>query len=234
MSRLRDLFNKSVYIIREARFQFKNIGVMWAGGKDSTTMLYIIREAFLGEIPFKVIFLDTTFQFRETYEFIRTVRKLWGLDVIYAQNRDALAKGVSPFNTSRFECCTKLKTDNLLKTIKDYSFDALMFAIRHDEHPIRGKESWFSPRDSPDHIRIHPILHWEENDIWRFIREYDIPYNPLYDRVINGKKYRSLGCYPCTEPISDEEYEALGERGGRSQDKESEEIMERLRALGYM
>jgi len=225
-------YDKTVYIIREAKNRYENIGVMWAGGKDSTTMLYIIKEANYGTIPFKVVFLDTTFQFKETYNFIRAIKKLWNIDLIYAQNREALAKGVSPFKNSKMYCCTKLKTDALLQCIKDYNFDALMFAIRWDEHPIRGKEYYYSERDIPNHMRIHPMLHWSESDIWSFIKEKNIPYNSLYDRVIDGKKYRSLGCYPCTQPLTDEEYEKLGERGGRSQDKE--QIMERLRALGYM
>lgn len=226
------LFEKSVYIVREAKTEYNNLALMWAGGKDSTLMLYITREAFLGEVTIPIVFLDTTFHFRETYNFIRMLKKRWNLDLIYAQNRQALTKGTSPFSNSKFECCTKLKTDNLLKTIKDHHFDALMFAIRHDEHPIRGKEYHFSPRDIPEHMRVHPILHWTEQDVWSFIKKYNVPYNPLYDRVIKGKRYRSLGCWPCTEPLSDEEYKALGERGGRSQDKEK--LMERLRALGYM
>ncbi|KPJ70725.1 hypothetical protein AMJ51_01180 [Microgenomates bacterium DG_75] len=57
-----------------------------------------------------------------------------------------------------------------------------------------------------------------------------IPYNPLYDRVEHGNLiYRSIGCWPCTKPVSKK---TLEERGGRALDKE--ELMEDLRALGYM
>lgn len=230
--RLKELFEKSLYIIREAKATYNNLGLMWGGGKDSTLMLYIAREAFLGNMPIPIIFLDTTYQFKETYNFIRVLKKLWNLNVIYAQNREALIKGISPFSNSKFECCTQLKTNNLLNTIKEHNFDALIFGIRHDEHPIRGKEYYFSLRDIPEHTRVHPMLHWSEQDVWCFIRKYDVPYNPLYDRVVNNKRYRSLGCYPCTEPIGSKEYKNHGERSGRSQNKEK--IMERLRALGYM
>jgi len=226
------LFNTSIYIIREARATYKNLGIMWAGGKDSTLMLYLAREAFLGIIPCKVIFIDTTFQFRETYEFIERISEEWKLDLVRYRNFEALARGVNPWDYDRHYCCSKLKTEALLNCIKEFNFDALMFAIRWDEHPVRGKETYYSPRYVPKHMRIHPMLHWSEQDVWSFIKKYNVPYNPLYDRVIDGKRYRSLGCYPCTEPLSDEEYRRLGERGGRSQDKEK--IMERLRALGYM
>lgn len=228
---MREPFQESVYIMREAKANYKNLGLMFAGGKDSMLMTYIAREAFYGDLP-TLIFLDTTFAFRETVEFIRNLTKMWKLPIIRAQNREALTKGMNPWDFSKMECCTKLKTDALHTCIKNHGFDALMFAIRWDEHPIRGKELYFSERDVPAHMRVHPMLHWSEQDVWNFIRKYNVPYNPLYDRVVHGKRYFSLGCWPCTEPLSDEEYKKLGERGGRSQDKSR--IMERLKALGYI
>jgi len=95
-----------------------------------------------------------------------------------------------------------------------------------------------------NHVRVHPILHWTELDIWEFIKEKTLPINPLYYSK-NGYRYRSLGCMPCTVPIKsnaktiDEIVEELGtttiaERAGRSQDKEKEQVMRRLRAMGYM
>lgn len=217
--------------MREAKATFKNLGLMWAGGKDSTLMLYIAKEAFYNQLP-KVVFLHTTYAFRETLEFIRRISKHWNFKVVYAQNRQALTEGVNPHTRPHLECCTRLKTDALHQCIKEHGFDALMFGIRWDEHPIRGKELYFSERDVPTHMRVHPMLHWTEQDVHRFMRKHNVPYNPLYDRVVNGKKYRSLGCWPCTTPLSDAEYSVLGERGGRCQDKEG--IMERLRVLGYM
>jgi sulfate adenylyltransferase subunit 2 len=102
------------------------------------------------------------------------------------------------------------------------------------------------------HVRVHPILHWTEQEIWHYIKENRLPYNPLYKSNYVDKKYlnngenrrfRSLGCMPCTDPIPSEastideiveELEKIktAERAGRIQDKER--IMRRLRALGYM
>jgi len=94
------------------------------------------------------------------------------------------------------------------------------------------------------HIRRHPILHWTENDVWEYIKDRKIPVNPLYFSK-KGHRYRSLGCHTCTSPIPskaksiDEIIEELKttkipERSGRAQDKEKEQVMRRLRALGYM
>lgn len=231
VKRLKELFNKTVFILREAKARYNKLGLMWAGGKDSTLMLYVARAAFYDQLP-SVVFLDTTFAFRETKNFMRQVSETWKFKLVYAQNREALSKGCSPWNCSKMECCTKLKTDALHQAIEQHGFDALAFGIRWDEHPIRGKEVYFSVRDVPDHMRVHPMLHWSEEEVWIATRQWGIPVNPLYGYTVQGKRYRSLGCYPCTEPLSDEEYASVGERGGRSQDKEK--IMERLRALGYM
>ena len=229
---LDQLFQRSVFIMRDAKAKYKQLGLMWAGGKDSTLRLYIATSAFLNELP-KILFLDTTFAFRETKDFIRNVSNLWNFKVEYCQNREALTKGVSPFTHSYMECCTKLKTDALNQCIKKLQLDGIMFGIRWDEHAVRGKESYYSIRDVPNHMRIHPILHWTEKDVWRAIKKYNVPVNPLYERIEEGnKRYYSLGCYPCTKPLSQEEHKNLGERGGRSLDKERS--MERLRALGYM
>jgi sulfate adenylyltransferase subunit 2 len=145
-------------------------------------------------------------------------------------------------------------------------FDGLFVSIRRDEHGIRGKERYFSPRDKdfkwdyknqqPEiwdfisvaedtgHVRIHPLLHWTELDIWRYIKQEQIPLNSLYF-ARNGQRYRSLGCTQCTVGVEsqastiDEIIEELqttttSERAGRMQDKEQENVMQRLRALGYM
>jgi len=60
---------KSKQVIREAveRYGKDRIAVTWTGGKDSTTVLGLIRETFDGEVPIPVVFVDTTVKFKETY-----------------------------------------------------------------------------------------------------------------------------------------------------------------------
>jgi len=66
---LKELEEKSIYILREANARFKNIAVLWSMGKDSTTILYLIRKAFLGKVPFPVIHIDNGIDFPESYKF---------------------------------------------------------------------------------------------------------------------------------------------------------------------
>lgn len=266
MYELKNIENRSLYIIREAYAEFKKPAVLWSTGKDSTATLWLCRKAFFGKIPFPVIHIDTTYKFKEMYAFRDKLAKEWGMDLIVARNEDAIKQGVSP-NDGKFECCTQLKTEALKQCLDKYGFDALILAIRRDEHGIRAKERYFSPRDEQfkwnyrdqplemwdqfqsitegkTHTRVHPILHWRELDVWEYVRQEKLPINPMY-YAVNGKRYRSLGCEPCTFTIDstastiDEIVEELkvtriAERAGRAQDKEKAFTMQKLRALGYM
>jgi sulfate adenylyltransferase subunit 2 len=266
MDYLSELENKSIYIIREAYSRFKNTALLWSIGKDSTTMLWIARKAFFGRIPFPVMHIDTSYKFKEIYEFRDAYAKKWGLELLISKNEAALREKMSP-EKAKLECCNALKTEALKHTIHEHKFKALLLAIRRDEHGIRAKERYFSPRDAnftwnyqnqppelwdiyrsnieqEQHFRIHPMLHWTELDIWKYIQREKIPIVKLY-LAKNGKRFRSIGCETCCAPIDSRadtiakiiqelKTTKIAERSGRAQDKEDPYTMQKLRSLGYM
>ncbi len=263
---LADLEKRSVSLIREAKAQFKKPAVLWSTGKDSTATVWLCKKAFLGQIPFPVIHIDTSYKFPQIYEFRDKIAKEWGINLIVARNKEALRTGMSP-KKGRLDCCTLLKTEALKSLLRKEKYDALILAIRRDEHGIRAKERYYSPRDEEfkwdytnqpaelwdlyvkpsedfSHMRVHPILHWTELDVWQYVKQENLPINPLYFAK-NGKRYRSLGCMPCTIPIPSEastideivqelKTSTSPERAGRAQDKEKAYMMQKLRSLGYM
>jgi sulfate adenylyltransferase subunit 2 len=150
-------------------------------------------------------------------------------------------------------------------------YTGVIVGVRADEEGSRSKERYFSPRDCHNdwdvgeqppefwnqyktdfapgtHVRIHPLLDWTELDIWEYIKRENIPVVPLYFDDGNGRRYRSLGCAPCTNFVQstaknvDEIIEELktgifsniAERSGRAQDKEDGGGLEELRRDGYM
>lgn len=150
-------------------------------------------------------------------------------------------------------------------------FTGVIVGVRADEEGSRSKERYFSPRDCKNnwdiadqptefwnqfktdfapgtHVRIHPLLDWTELDVWEYIRLEKIPVVSLYFDQGNGKRYRSLGCAPCTNPVEsnaksidqiiDElktgKFANIAERSGRAQDKEDGGGLEELRKDGYM
>lgn len=267
MDHLDQLENDSVYIIREAYKEFKDIAMLWSIGKDSTTLLYLVRKAFYGQVPFPVLHLDTGYKFKEIYAFRDNWTKQWHLNLIIAQNKNAIVRKVGPYSGNKLTCCGELKTEALKQAIKEHGYRAILLGIRRDEHGIRAKERYFSPRNnqfqwdyknqpaelwdlyknresSEEHIRVHPLLHWTELDIWRYVQREKIPIVDLY-LARNGKRYRSIGCEPCCSPVlSDadtvdkivEELRTttISERSGRAQDKERAYMMQKLRSMGYM
>ncbi|MCM8791093.1 MAG: sulfate adenylyltransferase subunit CysD [Candidatus Omnitrophica bacterium] len=267
MNHLSELENRTIYILREAYHRFKNIALLWSIGKDSTTLLWIARKAFFGRLPFPVMHIDTSYKFKEIYAFRDRYAVEWGLDLVIARNDKAIAEGMGP-KKEKLECCNALKTEALKMKINELGLKALLLAIRRDEHGIRAKERYFSPRASDftwnyrhqpaelwdlyksrlgaeeEHFRVHPMLHWTELDIWRYIEKEKVPVVSLYF-ARGGKRYRSIGCETCCMPVAsgantiqkiikELETTKVAERSGRAQDKESAYTMQKLRSLGYM
>jgi sulfate adenylyltransferase subunit 2 len=266
MNDLDVLESQSVYIFREAFNRLDKIAMLWSIGKDSNVMLWLARKAFFGAVPFPVVHVDTHYKIPEMIEFRDRVAKEWKLPMIIGSNEKALKDGMGP-QRGRVECCTALKTEGLKQVLQEHGYTGVFAGIRRDEEGTRAKERVFSPRtetaewdfkDQPPefwdqfktdfapgtHLRIHPLLAWTELDVWRYIRRENIPVVDLYFAK-NGRRYRSLGCAPCTGSVAsnattvDEIIEELqttriSERSGRAQDQESEDAFERLRAGGYM
>jgi len=264
VNRLDDLEAQSIFIFREAHARLKRLALLWSLGKDSNVIIWIARKAFFGRVPFPVLHVDTGKKFAEMYAFRDRYAKEWTLDlkIEHCPPIDAVDPTLPPAARSAAR-----KTEGLKLALAKYDFDGLIAGIRRDEEPTRAKERVFSPRGlegiwdvreqppefwdhfnaSPPpgaHLRIHPILHWTELDIWLYTRREGIPIIPLY-LARNGHRYRSLGDADITFPVESQaatiddvirELEAtqIPERAGRAMDHEAEDAFERLRTAGYL
>jgi sulfate adenylyltransferase subunit 2 len=239
MMHLDALESQSIYILREAFRSFDKLGMLWSVGKDSNALLWLVRKAFFGHVPFPVVHIDTSYKIPEMIEFRDRLAKEWGLNLIVGRNEEALAAGMEP-TKGRVVCCTALKTDALKSTVETHGFTGVIAGIRRDEEGTRSKERVFSPRghNAEWDYRDQPPEFWDQ-----FKTEF-APGIDLYFAK-NGKRYRSLGCAPCTgtiessastveEIIAELESTRISERSGRAQDKEAEDAFERLRVDGYM
>lgn len=267
MDHLDELEAQTIYVFREAYRSFDNLAMLWSIGKDSTASLWMARRAFLGRVPFPLLHIDTTFKFPEMYTFRDHWAKAWGLNLIVGCNEQAVAEGISYETHDAFEIAHQMKTVALQQTLDEYGFQGLFLGIRRDEEGSRAKERVFSPRDRnfewhykdqpPEfwdqfntsfgdgaHVRIHPILHWTEIDIWRYIRREGIPTCSLYFAQ-HGRRYRSLGDQQVTKPIESDadtidkiidelQTTKTPERSGRTMDSSRSYAMQKLRAMGYM
>ena len=119
MDHLDQLENRSVHILREAYANFKNLGMLWSIGKDSTVLLWLARKAFFGHVPIPLIHIDTSYKIPEMIEYRDRLALEWNLTMIYGQNRQALdEKRTFPDGAiDRIACCKALKTDALKHTL---------------------------------------------------------------------------------------------------------------------
>ena len=264
MDHLARLESQSVYILREAYKSFKNLCMLWSIGKDSTVMLWLARKAFFGHVPFPLVHIDTSYKIPAMIEYRDRVAKEWNLNFIRELCPPLEATDPTLPKAAR---SAARKTLGLRDAVAKHGFNGLIAGIRRDEEAIRAKERYFSPRtadnswdlkDQPPefwgqymtsfppgtHVRVHPLLHWTEVDIWRYTKREGIPLIDLYFSR-NGKRYRSLGDMDITNPIASdastldaiiEELETtkVAERSGRAMDHEAEDAFERLRASGYL
>jgi phosphoadenosine phosphosulfate reductase len=261
---LEEKIEHSKKIIKEAieKFGTEKMVVAWTGGKDSTTMVWLFKEACrdLGVKMPKCMFIDEGYVFEEIWDIFNRLKKDWDLNVIIAKNTDVSDKAknvgdmvkVSSLNERNRQEIAKLEYEeeefpfepesfvgnHLMKTVamnvflEENEIEALSTAIRWDEQEARIEETFSSPRENPQHTRIQPILHFKERDIWDFLFKYEIPFCELYK-----EGYRSLGAKGSTVKMSDipaweQDLENTYERAGRGQSKE--EVMGKLRDLGYM
>lgn len=263
-SYLDDLESRSIYIIREAYNRINPLAMLWSIGKDSTTLLWLVRKAFFGRVPFPLIHLDTEMEMDEVYAFRDRLVKEW--DLPFEAPLCPPESEMDPTLPPNSRAAAR-KTEGLRNLVRDKKYRGLMVGIRRDEQSMRAKERVFSPRtldgdwdhknqppefwdqyktEFPDgtHIRIHPLLHWTELDIWRYTQRENIPCCDLYFAK-DGLRYRSLGEKNITEPVKSNadtidkiihelETTKTSERAGRTMDKETEDSFEKLRSRGYL
>jgi phosphoadenosine phosphosulfate reductase len=142
-----------------------------------------------------------------------------------------------PFEAESYVGNHLMKTVVFNQYIERRGVKGIFQGLRRDEQSARAQDEYFEHKEAaqlvPEHTRIKPILHFTERDIWDNIMVNQIPYCVLYEQG-----YRSLGAKTTSAiaepgvPAWEQDLEHTTERAGRRQDKE--QMMDRLRKLGYM
>jgi len=201
---LKELEAESIEIFRETAASFKKPVIMYSIGKDSTVMLHIARKAFYpAPIPFPLLHIDTTWQFKEMITFRDEIVKETKSQLIAHINQAGLRDNINPFDAGISEYTRVMNTVALREALDLHGFDAALGGSRRDEEKSRAKERIFSVRD-PGHrwnpreqrpelwrtyntrlapeqtMRVFPINDWTEADIWHYILQENIKVSSLY------------------------------------------------------
>jgi phosphoadenosine phosphosulfate reductase len=180
-----------------------------AEGTALMHMAVLIRP----EVP--VLFLETGFHFAETLAFKERLTELLGINVVeltgdYTVEEQEQAFGPRLYERDPKRCCEINKVAPFSRALRD--FDAWMTSMRRDSAWTRRRTPIVSETelDSGEHIvKINPIANWTRRDAWAYLREHDLPHNPLYDLG-----YSSIGCAPCTRMVFPGEDERAGRWSG--------------------
>jgi phosphoadenosine phosphosulfate reductase len=152
--------------------------------KEESVLLHMLSEI---EPDARVFMIDTGVLFPETLETWKRFEERFGLQIEVFDARSP----VEPWTLAN--CCGEAKVRALGLALDNV--DAWITGIRRDQASTRAGAAKLE-RDRRRGIwKLNPVADWSEPDVWRYIAEYDLPYNPLHDQG-----YASIGCIPCTQP----------------------------------
>jgi sulfate adenylyltransferase subunit 2 len=204
LTHLQELEAESIHIFREAVAESERPVMLYSVGKDSAVMLHLAVKAFFpSKPPFPLLHVDTTWKFREMYEFRDAHVEQLGVDLLVHQNPECIELGINPFTHGSAVHTDLWKTEGLKQALDKYGFDAAFGGARRDEEKSRAKERVFSLRSaqhrwdpkqqrpelwhlyntrrSPgETLRVFPLSNWTELDVWQYIHREEIPIVPLY------------------------------------------------------
>lgn len=171
--------------------------------------MVLIDLASRMDAELRVVTLDTGFFFPETHALIEKVERRYGIRVERCRPKltpeeQALTYGDELWARDPDFCCHLRKVEPLKTALR--GLDAWITAIRREQTPSRagvGKIEWDQKFGL---VKLNPVADWTWERVWAYIRDHQVPYNPLHDR-----NYPSIGCTHCTRSVRPHE----GLRAGR-------------------
>ena len=194
-------------ILRWAVEQFHpRLTMATAFGAEGCCLIHMLAEI---EPGVRIFNLETGYQFPETLELRERIKDRYGIAVEFVRPKLTVAEyeeehGGPLYRIRPDQCCFDRKILPLRRAIVGY--DAWISAIRADQTAHRAAAGVVQWDPKFGLVKVNPLLGWTKREVWAFIMEHDVPYNPLHDRG-----YPSIGCWPCTQAVAD----GADERAGR-------------------
>jgi sulfate adenylyltransferase subunit 2 len=195
---------EAIHVLREVAAECDRPVLLYSMGKDSTVLVHLARKAFApGPLPFPLLHVDSTFEFREAYAFRDAFCARHGLRLIVHRNERGIREGIDPFVHGSKQYTAVMRTEALVEALKLHGFDAALGGARRDEERARAKERIFSFRDpnqqwnpkaqrpelwslynaelrKGESLRVFPLSNWTELDIWTYVLREGLALPPLY------------------------------------------------------
>ncbi len=186
-------------------FQPSEVAMATGFGAEGVVLIDMIVSVNR-EIP--IFYLDTEVLFPETYQLRDRLEGRYGIRFVrYASaltvERQAELYGNNLWERNPDLCCTIRKVEPLREALQGRS--AWITAVRRDQSPFRANAGIVEHDKKFGLIKVNPLAGWTKKEVWKYIMENNLPYNPLYDQG-----YTSIGCTHCTTPVMTGEDERAG------------------------
>lgn len=175
--------------------------------------LVMIDLARKNGLDFPVFTLDTGLLFPETVELKKRLEDFFGLQIEtlapdLTVEQQAKVQGPELWKRDPDLCCTIRKVFPLQGRLAE--LDCWITGLRRQQSATRAAINIveiyvFDATNGRDIVKLNPMANWTREEVWDYIKQHNIPYNPLQDRG-----YRSIGCWPCTRETSNGESERAG------------------------
>src|SRR5262245_10768324 len=169
-----------------------------AFGAEGCCLIHMLAEI---EPGVRVINLETGYQFPETLDLRERILARYGIAVEYVRPEMTVteyeAEHGGPLHVHRpDQCGHERKVLPLKRAVERIGPQAWVSAIRQDQTDDRAKSAVVGWDAKFKLVKVNPLIGWTKKDVWKFVTENDVPYNPLHDRG-----YPSIGCWPCTRSV---------------------------------
>ncbi|MCM8775255.1 MAG: phosphoadenylyl-sulfate reductase [Candidatus Omnitrophica bacterium] len=173
-------------------------------GATSGALLHLANKIKPG-VP--IIFLDTYYHFAETLQYKETLERLLNLNILTFRSsisREDFKLRYSPklYSEDPDLCCHLHKVLPMKEALGN--FKAWVSGIRRGQTQARQSAN-FVERYEEGIVKINPLLEWTTKDVFSYMKENHIPGHPL-----SAKGYKSIGCWPCTQRVGENEDERSG------------------------
>jgi phosphoadenosine phosphosulfate reductase len=208
----RDLENASPAQILEWAYEVFGCRAAFGTSFQGAGLVAIHQALSLG-LRFPVFTIDTGLLFPETLALKSRLEEFFEIEIEslvpeMTIEQQGVELGEKLWETNPDLCCTLRKVLPLQKKLG--TLDAWITGLRRQQSATRAKtqplEVYEFDRLRGKHIvKVNPLVTWSSQQVWDYIRRYNIPYNPLRDRG-----FRSIGCLPCTRAVISDEDERAG------------------------
>ena len=176
------------------------LGMATGFGPEGCVLIDLIGR---NRLAIDLFTLDTGVLFPETYALWRRLEGRYGLTIRAVQPSQTLAEQAATHGDALWKidpdkCCQLRKVEPLAREAA--KLDAWISAIRRDQTPERAGARIVERDRRFGLVKINPLVTWTQRDVWTYLLDHGVPYNPLHDLG-----YPSIGCQPCTSPVSDGE-----------------------------